>query len=229
MCICCLGDPQYNYEQSFGNGNWSDFFDLLYFVNTTHAADFDQVANNWLDVSNYIKSLIVENFFIAKDNYRAGQNYQFYHLHDEAGAYPNRWLLVEYDFDESFYFESIGVPSDSQTGLFSYFLFNQTTDDNFNPLSSNVLLNPTYAATYTRLYKQFLASTFERGIVSSPMRRYKAMLEFVLPWVRLDRIWQSSYGTSDSTFESIAVNTTMNLEWRYLNISQQLLATLSQS
>jgi hypothetical protein len=221
------GDPQYSYEQSFGDGNWSDFIGLLKFVNTSTDEEFQTSLSKWIDVDTFVKSLAAENFMLSSDNYEFGQNYQMYHLTPDAagvrsGSYESGWLLVQYDFDQNFEFISLGVPEESTPGIFEFFV-KPVNDSLYNPLSARLLSIPAVSEHYVEVYSQFMSGTFGPAAVGqSPVCRFGVMLDFVQPWVGRDKFWQISCGETDEDFRRDAEFTMENLPLRYKAVLEQL-------
>jgi spore coat protein CotH len=46
-----LGVPMFFYEQSDGNGDWTDFIDWLYYFNTTHNDTFEKTIPNYININ----------------------------------------------------------------------------------------------------------------------------------------------------------------------------------
>jgi len=87
-----LGVPLYYYEQSDGNGDWSDFIDWLYFFNRTNDEEFENQLEDRVHVDSLLKQMVVESFMLASDNLASGANYYTYHREDP----PSVQVLVTF-------------------------------------------------------------------------------------------------------------------------------------
>jgi hypothetical protein len=174
----------------------------------------------------FLKSIIIENFVIADDNYVKGQNYQLYHKSPEdATSADMNWVLIQYDFDENFSFDSLGVPSSPNVGVFDYYL--QPTTD-YNPLSNRILMIPSIRSQYMDLYAHFITSVFARKnfndgeVAQLPDARFEGMYSFIEPWVANDKFWQISCGMTPAQFKDMASVTMENLPLRYRAVFDEL-------
>ena len=61
-----IGVPLNYYEQSDGNGDWTDFIDFLHFFNSSTDADFITLVESRIDVNSLLKQLVVESFMLAR-------------------------------------------------------------------------------------------------------------------------------------------------------------------
>lgn len=82
------------YEQSDGNGDWSDFISLLQWFNITNQEDFDEQIESKFNVTTILRQMAVESFMLASDNLASGQNYY--------GTLP-RYYNLFYSIDNIFY------------------------------------------------------------------------------------------------------------------------------
>jgi spore coat protein H len=219
-----VGSPLYYYEQPFGDGNWSDFISFLRFVNVSDDSHFAAYISQWFDIEAFLKSIVVENFMIASDNYESGQNYYLYHQAPVNDTHT--WLLIQYDFDENFNFDPVGVPTYPFSGVFDYYVL-PTDNHLYNPLNSRLLTIPTVRDLYVDLYTKFLTSVFGEGQKGRetrqlPTARFEAMFSFIEPWVAKDKFWQISCGITMAQFEAATTFTMENLPLRYEAVMSEL-------
>ena len=103
------------------------------------------------------------------------------------------------------------------------------TDNEYDPLLSRLLAIPDHNASYVDYYNTFLQGVFGSSSAQQPTARYSAMLQFVLPWVRRDLLWQMSFGVTPEDFEVDAEWTIANLPLRYQNTLAQLPVAVAAS
>lgn len=221
-----LGDPWYYYEQSDGDGNWTDYVDLVYFFNASSDEEFEKSIEDRVEVDSLLKQMVVESFMMARDNLRSSNNYYFYHRNDP----PLQWQLIEFDFDECFLFYDTGEPVDSDanhpadTNVFTYFDLTATDPDTdeADPLLIRLLSIPKHNDTYAALYQVFIGSVFNSDSKQQPVARYLDMFQFVFPWMKKDLMFQIGLGMTPEAFILATESTIDNLPWRFQNVSIQL-------
>jgi hypothetical protein len=67
-----------------------------------------------------------------------------------------------------------------------------------------------------------MATTFGSQSKQQPTERYAAMMQFILPWVKRDQLWQMSFGITTQEFLLDAERSIANLPWRYEDVMKQL-------
>ena len=164
------------YEQSDGNGDWTDFIDLLNFFNSSTSI-FNNNIENRIDVKSLLKQMTVESFMLASDNLASGNNYYFYHLQDnDDNNNNNKWQLIEFDFDECFSFsnnsQSGKLTPNENPNVFTFF-YKDPTDDERNPLLYKLLSISDYNSTYIKYYNKFL-TVFSSDSKQQPTERYSS-------------------------------------------------------
>lgn len=224
-----LGVPMYYYEQSEGDGNITDMVDWYYYLNTTSGQSFLDTIEEYVDVSALLKAMVVENFMLATDNLQSGNNFLSYHRAPTNGheSLAKQWVVMIADYDECFVFDPVTHETNKPTDILAYW----APEENFNyynPLISQLLFDPTVAAKYRDVYlsyyAQFIDAVFGEKSAEQPTERYGDMLQFVLPWVSRDKLWQMSFGITAEEFLVDAEYTIANLQRRYQQVKGQLLA-----
>jgi hypothetical protein len=218
------------YEQSDGNGDWSDFMTLLQFLNSSSSETFAAEVESRIDTSSMLRAMAVESFMLATDNYANGGN--FYAYHRTSDKHTDQWVMFETDFDEVFRFASPTstdpADSDIKADIFDFFLVPQHADryEDINPLLQRLLSESSsglpYRDQYVTFYSAFIEALFGSKSLQQPAERYSAMLQLVLPWVARDRLWQMSFGMTTEDFLLDAENTIAHLPMRYMNTSAQI-------
>lgn len=217
------------YEQSDGNGNWTDFITLLQFLNSSSPETFASEVESRVYISSMLRAMTVESFMLASDNFANGGN--FYAYHRTSDKYQAQWVIMETDFDECFRFASPTSTdpedSDIRADIFDFFLIPQHDDryDDINPLLQRLLSETAglpYRDQYVSFYSAFLEALFGSDSPQQPADRYSALLQFVLPWVAKDRLWQMSFGMTTEDFLLDAENTIAHLPMRFFNTSTQI-------
>jgi hypothetical protein len=229
-----LGVPMYYYEQTDGNGDWTDFIDWLYFFNSTSNDVFKAQLNERVHTESLLKQMVVESFMLASDNLASGANYYTYHREEapsdqvsskkqrnNSSEPANQWQIIEFDFDECFAFNNITGEAEEDTNVFSFF-DEGPQDSNRNTLLYRMLAIPEYNNTYKEYYTLFLDSVFGSNSKQQPQSRYSSYLQFLLPWVEKDYLWQISFGMTPDSFISAAELSIRQLQVRYLDVSGQL-------
>jgi spore coat protein CotH len=214
-----------NYDQAEGDGDWTDFVDFLFFLNSTSDEDFKKDIEDRVDIDSLLRLMIVESFMMGTDGMtRNGRNYNTYHLRDDD--HPDKWQLFSYDFDMSLEFNidtRYPYMGEIYLNIFTFFE-RELGSSNYNPLLNRVLAIPEYNSTYISMYKQFLDSTFGSTSPKQPTVLHGERMQFVLPWVDKDKLWQLSNGLNTTGFVQYAEYTIQLLTDRFENVTAQLTA-----
>lgn len=215
-----MGEPWYWYEQSDGDGDWTDLINLLYFLNTSSEYYFIEHIEEVIDLDILLRILAVESFMLAGDNIASGNNYYLYKREDSSPL----WMIFEFDFDECFSVNPATMQPDEQpTDIFDFFLAEGEVDyDEANPLLIRMFSIPKYHDTYVSYYKTFLEGTFGSDSNQQPADRFAAYSSFIAPWLAKDNLWQISFGMTMDAFASNADTTTNYLPIRYADVTNQL-------
>ena len=177
-----------------------------------------------MDVSGLLRQMIVESFMLSEDNIASGNN--FYLVHQTKPSVCEQMLFVSFDFDNVFKFDKMTNEPYEEPDILHFFL---TLDkdpvkdfEQINPLLNRMLVMEKYVSKYMELYKTFLSETFGSKSKVQPSDRMESLLQFVLPWVERDKLWQLSYGVTVEDFILDAERAIANLPLRYQNISAQI-------
>lgn len=212
-----------NYEQAEGDGNWTDFIDFLYYLNATSDEEFEQTIEDHIDTEAVLRLMIVESFLMGTDGMtRNGRNYNTYHLQDDSRL--ERWTLFNYDFDMFLEFNidsHAPYMGEKYLNIFTFFE-REVGEEEYNPLTNRMLAIPKYNETYQQMYAEFLEAAFGSNSKMQPTVLHGERMQFVLPWMEKDQMWQLSNGLSSTEFILYCEYTVELLAERYYNISQQL-------
>ena len=212
-----------NYEQAEGDGNWTDFVDFLYYLNSTSDDEFEQTLEDHVDTDAVIRLMILESFLMSTDSMtRNGRNYNTYHLQDKER--DSRWTLFHYDFDMFLEFNidtHLPYMGEKYLNIFTFFE-RELGEDEYNPLTNRMLAIKKHNETYQEMYRQFLDGTFGSESKMQPSVLHGERMQFVYPWVARDQLWQLSNGMDMTDFMMYAEYTVELLNERYFNITQQL-------
>ncbi|CAE7429420.1 unnamed protein product, partial [Symbiodinium microadriaticum] len=212
-----------NYEQAEGDGDWTDFVDFLYFLNATSDEEFEEQLEDRVDVDGLLRLMIIESFLMDTDGMtRNGRNYNTYHLRDDK--HKDKWQLFNYDFDMSLEF-NINTHNpymgERYLNIFTFFQ-RELGEDEYNPLTNRLLAIPQYNETYQNMYAAFLEAVFGSESMKQPTVLHGERMQFVLPWMEKDQIWQLSNGLNSSQFIAYCEYTIDLLTERYRNVTLQL-------
>jgi hypothetical protein len=105
--------------------------------------------------------------------------------------------------------------------IFTFFQ-RQVGEDGYNPLTNRILAIPKYNETYQEMYADFLDEVFGSESKKQPTALHGERMQFVLPWMEKDQIWQLSNGLNSSQFIAYCEYTIDLLTERYHNITLQL-------
>ncbi len=219
-----LGVPMYYYEQSDGNGDWTDIMDFQYYLNTTtNISVFDATIDDHLDMSTLIRAMIVESFMVGSDNSASGANFYTYHRSGSSTS-KDQWVLFDADFDECFAFDPVThEPTEADPDLISFFSYHSSDFDDNCPFYDMMLSTGSkYRKQYLEYYKSFVTAVFGSQSKQQPSDRYAAMMQFILPWIKRDQLWQMSFGITTQDFVLDAERTIANLPGRYQDVMKQL-------
>eukprot|EP01031_Cornospumella_fuschlensis_P034135 gene34135-41320_t len=223
-----LGVPMYYYEQSQGNGDISDMVDWYLYLNTTSGQAFLDTIEDHVDVDTLLRAMVVESFMLATDNFQSGNNFLSYHRAPTDGheSLSQQWVVFIADFDECFVFDPVTHQTEKPTNILAFWEPCSWEFEDYNPLISQLLFHPTVATKYRdkyfSYYAQFVNAVFGASSAEQPTERYGSMLQFVLPWVTRDKLWQMSFGISAEEFLVDAEFTIANLQRRYEEVKSQL-------
>jgi spore coat protein CotH len=212
-----------NYEQKSGDGDWSDLVDFFYYLNTSSDSEFEKTIEDHMNTDQLLRNMIVESFMLGTDGMtRNGRNFNLYHLRDND--HPERWTVMDYDFDISFEWKlETGLPYIGVAWLdvFGFFI-KSPTDPKYNPLVNRLLAIPHYNETYLRMYSQFTEALFGSKSPKQPAVLHGERMQFILPWVQKDKMFYLSSGMTAEDFVRTAEYTCQKLNERYVNITMQI-------
>ncbi len=136
-----LYEARYELKTNEDLNDWSDFIDLIDFINNSSDVDFETDLESHLDVYNFIRSAALDNLFSNLDSYTgSARNFYLYH-----NLTSNQWEWIKWDGNESFGSYGGGGPGggmDMTTLPVNYL-------DNNRPLLERIFNN-------TTLYNQYL-------------------------------------------------------------------------
>ena len=213
---------QFWYEQSDGDGDFTTFIEWLQFFNTSSDSEFEEQIGDYLHIKSLLKQMVIESFMLASDNLASGQNYYAYNRVTDKSEPTLEWQIIEFDFDECFYFDQATGQPEVNPNVFSFFVL-PPTDSEYDPLLARLLSIPDHNASYIEYYNTFLDAVFGSDSSQDPVTRYSSMLQFTLPWVSKDLLWQISFGMTPSQYILDAEWTMANLPRRYQDVHAQLL------
>ena len=214
----------YYYEQSDGNGDWTDLIDFHYYLNTTNSIEaFDSSVEDHMDMSILIRAMVVESFMLGSDNSASGANFYTYHRSGSSSS-KDQWILFDADFDECFAFDPVtNEPTEADPDIIRFFSYNSSDYEDNCPLYDMMLSTSSkYRNQYFQIYKSFVTAIFGSESKQQPSERYADMMQFLLPWIKRDQLWQMSFGVSTEEFILDAERSIANLPLRYNDILNQL-------
>ena len=85
-----------------------------------------------------------------------------------------------------------------------------------------MLALPSYNATFKEEYAVFLSALFSSDSLLQPSARYASYLQFLLPSVRKDKLWQISLGMTVDEFILDAEQSVLNIDERYREVWAQV-------
>jgi hypothetical protein len=241
------------YEQSDGDNDWTSFISWLEFLSTSSDSDFESKIGDYLHIKSLLKQMVVESFMLASDNLASGQNYYVYNRVESSSSSKNKnksksnsliqsssssssfsssptleWQIIEFDFDECFAIDSdTGLLEDgADSNVFDFFV-RDPTDGEYDPLLARLLSIADHNQSYVNYYNTFLQGTFASDSPQQPADRYAGMLQFLLPWVKRDFLWQMSFGVTPDEFVLDAEATIANLPLRYQQTLPQVAGSSS--
>jgi hypothetical protein len=223
----CLNDTWNYYEQESGDGNWSDFIDLLYFFNSTSDLEFYNKISNQIELTSLLRMLTIESFMLATDNIASGNNYFLYHKSNDKNQSINpyslsQWIFVTFDYDECLSIDDNLIPNEITTDIFLFFDKSISDPDEADPLLIRLLNIKKYKDIYINNYNIFINNVFGKNTLQHPSKRYSLYLDFAYPWICKDKLWQITFGMTCSQFYYDAIKTIKYLPIRYQNVSNQL-------
>jgi hypothetical protein len=228
-----LGGSQYYYEQSQGDGNWTDFISWLSILQQTAHNDDPHQQKKTLDnlkeivhVDLLLKSMVVESFLLANDNMGSANNYYAYHR--TSKKHSNQFVVFDFDFDACLYYNSRKqFYADTDIMGFWNRTFGEEDDpyNNVNPLIFSLLqLRPDYRADYLTYYGQFLRAVFADSLSPDrqPSQRFASLMQWTLPWISKDLLWTVGSGWTASDFVSTSEYLAQYLNQRYVDVAHQI-------
>ena len=129
-------------------------------------------------------------------------------------------MVFNNDFDEEFYYSSIGVPENNPDIL--GFIVKPSTDKYANPLLNRLFAEDRYQEQYINYFQTFLSQIFGSQSSLQPTVYYAGLMQFVLPWIAQDYLWRVSKGVKTADFVIDAENTIANLVIRYSDAQAQV-------
>lgn len=186
-----LGECMHWYDQSSGDGEWTDLVSFLQFLNQSSDAQFLESLDSRVEVPSLLKQMVVESFMLASDNMAQGANYYLYALQNQGqsqrklqGSWEQdaqKWKVIEFDFDECFSFnEETHLQDDGlPLNVFDYFTFANMGPDykERDPLLYRMLNIDQFNQTYKEYYHVFLEGVFS----PFPDRSYSLNLNMTVP------------------------------------------------
>ena len=216
--VNALGVPMYHYEQNRGDGDWSDFMELITFLNVSSDKDFEKDIEKYVDVSSLISSMIVDSFMLSHDNLGDGNNFGSYHHTNKD--FDKMWTIVVFDFDSAFVFDSVTGKPKENPDIIQFYTEAQGND--YNILMDRVLNIQKYKDLYLRRYKTFLEFTFGSESNQQPVSRFNTLTQFLYPWVMMDKMRELSNGYPAEDFLPTAQETMEKINKRYEEVLMQL-------
>lgn len=149
---------RYSLENNAAVNDWTDLFDLTYFIDNSSDADFAAQLGDHFNVDILMKSLALDNVFANLDSYiNSARNYYIYHDPDTGN-----WQWIKWDCNEAFGTYSGGGPggggvTDMTTLEPDYYVLDR-------PLLERILNIPETRNTYDYYYCLMRATyfTYER-------------------------------------------------------------------
>jgi hypothetical protein len=228
-------DPTYyqnsgNYELDSGPNpeNWNDLINWLAFMNESTDKDFNSDISKQVELSSLWKSMIIESFLLNSDGMStSGKNFYSYHLEstDFSDHEKNKWLIIPFDFDFCFEFDDITwEPSDCDLDIINYFIRDMNNNE-YNPLFNRLLNKQSttvFLKDYLTMYSQFITATFGSKSAQQPSDRWGMIMQFILPWITRDKLWQLSNDATPEGFTWYAERSMRLLQERYQNVTIQI-------
>ena len=134
-------------------------------------------------------------------------------------------MIFNNDFDEEFYYSSVGVPQNNPD-IFG-FIVRPPTDKYADPLLNRIFAEDRYRNQYIFYFQTFLSQIFGSESALQPTAYYHALMQFVLPWIAQDCLWRVSKGVSAADFVIDTEYTIANLGYRYADALAQVKEYLS--
>jgi hypothetical protein len=187
-------------------------------LNTSADEDFHRSISQWLNVEKFLKFIITENFL----GDQLSQGLLVYHQAPASISGNERgWLFIEDSFENRLLAKSVSYGSRGVSEL-------SPAKDLFSALSSRLMEIPSLHRLYIELYIQFLSVTFGMAMngessMQDPAVRFKALFDFLQPWVEKDKFWQITYGSSPSKLQNSSLQTVKELGLRYKVVTAELI------
>ncbi len=217
----CLNNTIYSYESNVND--WTDFVDFLAFLDSDTTSDevfLDQIEHR-LDVPTFLRTMVIETFLLASDCFaNNGKNYYIYHMEDDKDK--DKWTVIVQDFDMMFSFSFDGNVPDKSCDVYDFLLPPDESPSQQNQLLIRLLAFSKYRDDYEKYYQTFIDTVFASDVVEQPSKRHTDLMQFLLPWVARDKMVKLSSQLTPESFVLYAEQTSKNLPWRQLNVTNQL-------
>ena len=225
-----LGGVIYYYQPEENTPTaWNEIVHFLSFYNTTLGVSFDKNGDDLLDLTSFLRFLVVENFWLAGDSFISGNNYILYHKNNPKEAEEKgQWTIFYCDYDDTFLFEpySSNLPSTAPSGdIFAFYSIVRDAQSDFEDYDTVIdsLFNSTiWTSRFLGTYSEWMDGLFGSGVKQSPYQRLSSYISFIAPWVARDRMWQFSNGVTIEEYYKMTQQTLQHLIWRYQNVLEQL-------
>jgi hypothetical protein len=200
---------------------WSDLISVLTYFNTTQGKDFEENAQQALDIQSLLRAMVVESFVVADDQFKNGNNYYLYHRMDHET--PLSWAVFYYDFDSCLRFTPPDSNNPDEDGdIFTFFQKNIANYKEYNPILDQIFQSNSLTSQYVQDYEIFLNQIFGSNSKQQPVYRFNEMFNFLASWVAKDKFWQLSNGMTQEKFVLDAEQTIQHLQWRYQDVYKQI-------
>ena len=218
-------DPSYQqgktqfitFLRNVDGSNWTDFIGFLRTVNQSYwLPGYDPTSI--VNVDSFLRSLALEAFLMATDNFMYGNNYYMYH--DTA---TGLWNLIDHDWDCVYEYWDSDVCSNVYD--FAYYYADSHPAEYFSAVRASVLNVPRHNETFGVYLGYFVDRVFNvRGnnVSLSFDEVYLRAAAFILPWFSRDTFGQMAFATSPELFMALAQNTSASLLRRAKTVAGQV-------
>jgi hypothetical protein len=225
-----LGGVIFYYQPELNTSEaWTDLVSFLSFYNTTLGKSFDENGDELLDLTSFLRFLVVENFWLGGDSLVNGNNYILYHKKTTSGMKMNHWTIFYCDYDDTFLFEpyASNSPDEAPGGdIFSFYNDvrqpEQRDYEDYDAIVDSIFSSAKWTNRFIDTYRDFMDGLFNSKNVQSPYERLSAYISFISPWVARDKMWQFSNGMTMEVYYAMTSQTLQHLIWRYQDVYRQL-------